>query len=90
MALTVTLPTPADVDNPTQAEIWSGISAVFSAISEVETKVDEIHTTQLGSWTWDKSTGILTMLDTLGVETFRFQATDTASQATRERRTDLE
>ena len=50
----------------------------------------DLHAEALGSWTWDKRTGILTMLDTHGLEVATFTVADTPDGASRERRTDLE
>lgn len=50
----------------------------------------DLHAEALGSWTWNKRTGILTMLDTHGLEVAAFTVADTPDGASRERRTDLE
>lgn len=50
----------------------------------------DLHAEALGSWSWDKRTGFLTMLDTHGLEVATFSVTDTPDVASRERRTDLE
>lgn len=50
----------------------------------------DLHAEALGSWSWDKRTGLLTMFDTHGLEVATFSVTDTPDVASRERRTDLE
>lgn len=52
--------------------------------------VSGLETAAYGSWVWDKSTGILTMLDSSGDEQFKFEVSDSAELASRERRQDLE
>ena len=74
---------PVDPLNPTNAEI-------FSAISEISSDLEDLKTEALGSWAWDKGTGIMTMFDTYGAEKFKFEVSDDAEDAKRERRTDLE
>lgn len=50
----------------------------------------DLHAEALGSWTWDKRSGILKMYDTHGLEAAAFSVKDNADLASRERRTDLE
>ncbi len=75
--------TPADAENPTNAEI-------FAALVEVNNKVDALQTISLGSWMWDKSTKIVTYLNVDGVPSFKFEVNDSAEASSRERRADLE
>ena len=58
--------------------------------STIESKIDDIMTATIGSWVWDKSTGLMTMYDLNGSEKFKFSVEDTAEEASRERRADLE
>lgn len=50
----------------------------------------DLHAEALGSWTWDKRSGILKMYDTHGLEAATFSVKDNVDLASRERRTDLE
>lgn len=75
--------TPVDAENPTNAEI-------FAAIVEVNSKIEDLQTISLGSWMWDKSTKIVTYLNTDGAPSFKFEVNDSAEVSSRERRADLE
>lgn len=58
--------------------------------SDLDAKLDDILTAVTGSWVWNKSTGILTMIDSFGQDRFKFEVMDTSDMASRERRSDLE
>jgi len=57
---------------------------------EIMPKLDDILTATMGSWSWDKTSGVLTLYDVTGVEKFKYAVSDDAQKATRERRQDLE
>ena len=75
--------TPVDPANPTNEEI-------FSALVEIDTKIEALKTISLGSWQWDKTSKIVTYLNTDGVPTYKFEVNDSAEASSRERRADLE
>jgi hypothetical protein len=58
--------------------------------SNVIDMIMDIHAEAMGSWSWDKRAGTLTMFDTHGLEAAVFSITDTPDVSSRERRTDLE
>lgn len=57
---------------------------------DVQDKLDAILTAVVGSWTWDKESGIMTMIDQNGNEKYKYAVSDSAGSASRERRQDLE
>lgn len=61
-----------------------------STLQDILSKVEDIATATFGSWRWDKGEGILTMYDRSGAQKFKFNVTDSADSAVRERRQDLE
>lgn len=87
MALSVI---PVDPANPTNAEIFEALTELYSAIEITKADVEDIVTASIGSWQWDKTTGVLTMLDTNGNSSFKFEVADSSAEAKRERRQDLE
>lgn len=82
---TITLTTPIADNNDVLEIIINDPDLV-----PVEDKLDDILTALTGSWIWDKSTNIMTMLNTSGVERFKFEVHDEPDSASRERRQDLE
>lgn len=79
----VVLSTQDDVRDTAIADLRVDNTAIANNISDIKTAT-------MGSWLWDKSTGIMTMYDAAGVPKFKFQVSDSAEQASRERRQDLE
>lgn len=59
-------------------------------LQDILSLVTDIATATYGSWRWNKRDGILTMYDNLGNERFKFNVSDDAEAALRERRQDLE
>lgn len=67
--------------------ILAGIGGVPQGVIDM---IMDIHAEAMGSWSWDKRAGTLTMFDTHGLEAAVFSITDTPDVSSRERRTDLE
>lgn len=59
-------------------------------LRQILDRVEDVATATYGSWRWSKRDGLLTMYDSNGNERFKFNVTDDAELATRERRQDLE
>lgn len=80
--------------NDTQAAIISEINSLDAGGEGIPQNVIDmimdIHAEAMGSWSWDKRAGTLTMFDTHGLEAAVFSITDTPDVSSRERRTDLE
>lgn len=83
---TVTLITPLG-DNSDTLEI---VVYEETNVDSLSSKIDDLLTAAIGSWQWDKVSGIMTMYDSSGDEKFKFSVSDDADNATRERRSDLE
>lgn len=81
---------PVDPSAPTNAELFAALVEVSEDVDTIKEVVDDLKTEALGSWRWDKVSGILSMVDTTGVDAFKFAVADSAAEATRERRQDLE
>ena len=62
----------------------------YNETKSIREDLDSIKAATMGSWAWDKVTGVLTMYDTSGLEKFKFKVDDNANSASRERRQDLE
>lgn len=80
-----------DADDVLEVMTDYSTTAVTDPIfSKILDDLNDIKTATMGSWYWDKRTGILTMYDTNGLEKFKFNVDDTSEMASRERRSDLE
>ena len=101
MATSIVFPPIVNITDLAQLELRDCIKAAFDAVNEVDTETlardivlqntsDLIKAEALGSWSWDKVTGLVTMLDPGGNQVAIFEVTDTAISASRERRQDLE
>lgn len=75
--------TPADPENPTMKE-------VFGYLKEIDEKITLLSSEFTGSWQWDKTTGILTVVDSDGAPAMKFEVADNDKLSKRERRKDLE
>lgn len=94
------------LDGVVKTEAASTRTSVTSESTAVKAKIDgldfegvpphvidmimDIHAEAVGSWSWDKREGVLTMLDTNGIEVAKYSVVDSPDVASRERRTDLE
>ena len=73
------------------------LDLILEKIQELKGSMDSQESTlallqaeALGSWRWDKRTGILRMFNTEGIQIAVFTVRDSPDESTRERRTDLE
>ena len=83
---TITLVTPiAQASDVLELNIYTD-----PASESIEAKLDAILMATAGSWIWDKSSGVMTMIDSYGIEGYKFEVTDNSELASRERRQDLE
>lgn len=83
---TVTLATPiASITDVLEIYIFDE-----AKVDTLLSKMDDVLVATIGSWQWDKSSNLLTMFDTSGNPKFKFSVSDSAEEATRERRQDLE
>lgn len=73
-----------------QDELKTILAGIGGVPSNVIDMIMDIHAEAMGSWSWDKRAGTLTMFDTHGLEAAVFSITDTPDVSSRERRTDLE
>lgn len=73
-----------------QDELRTLLAAINGVPQNVIDMIMDLHAEAMGSWSWDKRTGILTMFDTHGLEAAKFSVTDSADLSARERRADLE
>lgn len=73
-----------------QNELKTILAGIGGVPSNVIDMIMDIHAEAMGSWSWDKRAGTLTMFDTHGLEAAVFSITDTPDVSSRERRTDLE
>lgn len=73
-----------------QNELKTILAGIGGVPSNVIDMIRDIHAEAMGSWSWDKRAGTLTMFDTHGLEAAVFSITDTPDVSSRERRTDLE
>lgn len=73
-----------------QNELKTLLAGIEGVPSNVIDMIMDIHAEAMGSWSWDKRAGTLTMFDTHGLEAAVFSITDTPDVSSRERRTDLE
>lgn len=73
-----------------QNELKTILAGIGGIPQNVIDMIMDIHAEAMGSWSWDKRAGTLTMFDTHGLEVAVFTITDTPDVSSRERRTDLE
>lgn len=73
-----------------QNELKTILAGIGGIPQNVIDMIMDIHAEAMGSWSWDKRAGTLTMFDTHGLEAAVFSITDTPDVSSRERRTDLE
>ena len=59
-------------------------------LDQILSELEAISVATYGSWLWDKRNSLLTMYNALGEEKFKFIVHDSAEEASRERRQDLE
>ena len=66
--------------------LQTSIVAVINVVNQDKfTFLQDIEDSLLGSWTWDKQTGVITMLTQAGITLATFNATDTPQLISRER-----
>lgn len=71
-------------------EVMDKLEAIHSDLKKSLALLDVILGASVGSWKWNKQTGLLVMSDETGAEIAKFMVSDSPEMAMRERRLDLE